>query len=37
MLFFTKVSEYSACGAANMAFVLYQHNDIGLSDIAAGS
>ena len=37
LLFFTKVTEYSAYGAANMAFVLYLHNDIGLSDIAAGS
>jgi hypothetical protein len=36
-LFFTKVTEYSAYGAANVAFVLYLHNDIGLSGIAAGS
>ena len=37
LLFFTKVTEYSAYGAANMAFVLYLHNDIGLSDIGAGT
>jgi len=37
LLFFTKVTEYSAYGAANMAFVLYLHSDVGLSDIAAGS
>jgi dipeptide/tripeptide permease len=37
LLFFTKVTEYSAYGAANMAFVLYLHNDVGLSDIGAGT
>jgi POT family proton-dependent oligopeptide transporter len=37
LLFFTKVTEYSAYGAANMTFVLYLHSDLGLSDIAAGS
>ncbi len=37
LMFFTKVTEYSAYGAANMAFVLYLHKDVGLSDIEAGS
>ncbi|MGM0578860.1 MAG: MFS transporter [Myxococcota bacterium] len=37
LLFFTKVTEYSAYGAAQMAFVLYLHNDVGLSDMFAGS
>ena len=37
LMFFTKVTEYSAYGAANLTFVLYLHNDVGLSDIAAGS
>jgi dipeptide/tripeptide permease len=37
LLFFTKVTEYSAYGAANMAFVLYLNQDVGLSDIGAGS
>lgn len=37
LLFFTKVTEYSAYGAAQMAFVLFLHNDVGLSDMAAGT
>lgn len=37
LMFFTKVTEYSAYGAANMAFVLYLHKDVGLSDMQAGS
>ena len=37
LMFFTKVTEYSAYGAAQMAFILYLHNDVGLSDVAAGS
>jgi len=37
LMFFTKVTEYSAYGAANMAFVLYLHKDVGLSDLQAGS
>ncbi len=37
LMFFTKVTEYSAYGAANMAFVLYLHKDVGLTDMQAGS
>lgn len=37
LMFFTKVTEYSAYGAANMSFVLYLHKDVGLSDMQAGS
>jgi MFS family permease len=37
LMFFTKVTEYSAYGAANLTFVLYLHNDVGLSDIGAGT
>ena len=37
LLFFTKVTEYSAYGGANLAFILYLQNDVGLSDVAAGS
>ena len=37
LLFFTKVTEYSAYGAANMAFVLYLSNDMGMGDISAGT
>lgn len=37
LLFFIKVMEYSAYGAANMTFILLLHHDMGLSDIAAGS
>ena len=37
LMFFTKVTEYSAYGAAQMAFVLYLHKDVGLSDLGAGS
>lgn len=37
ILFLTKVTEYSAYGAMNMAFVLYLSADCGLGDISAGS
>ncbi|MDX1680157.1 MAG: MFS transporter [Akkermansiaceae bacterium] len=37
LMFFTKVTEFSAYGAANMAFVLYLNKDVGLSDMQAGS
>jgi POT family proton-dependent oligopeptide transporter len=36
-LFFTKVTEYSAYGAANLTFVIYLRDDIGLGDIGAGT
>lgn len=37
ILFFTKVTEYSAYGAAQLAFMFYLRDDIGLSEIGAGS
>ena len=37
ILFFTKVTEYSAYGAANLAFMFYLREDLGLSEIGAGS
>lgn len=37
LLFFTKVTEYSAYGAINVSFVLYLSRDMGLSDIGAGT
>lgn len=37
LLFFTKVTEYSAYGAMNLAFVLFLSSDVGMSDIVAGS
>jgi len=37
LLFFTKVTEYSAYGAASITFMFYLREDIGLSDIQAGS
>lgn len=37
LMFFTKVTEYSAYGAANMAFALYLSNDVDLSDMEAGN
>lgn len=37
LLFFTKVTEYSAYGAINISFVLYLSKDMGLSDIGAGT
>ncbi len=37
LLFFTKVTEYSAYGAINISFILYLSADMGLSDIAAGT
>jgi len=37
LLFFTKVTEYSAYGAAQLAFMFYLRDDLGLSDIGAGT
>jgi POT family proton-dependent oligopeptide transporter len=37
ILFFTKVTEYSAYGAAQLAFMFYLREDIGLSDLGAGA
>jgi MFS family permease len=37
LLFFTKVTEYSAYGAINVSFILYLSKDMGLSDVAAGT
>ena len=37
LLFFTKVTEYSAYGAANLAFMFYLREDLGFTDITAGS
>ncbi len=37
ILFLTKVIEYTAYGAMNMAFILYLSADCGLGDISAGS
>jgi MFS family permease len=37
LLFFTKLTEYSAYGAMNLAFVLFLTSDIGMGDISAGS
>lgn len=37
LLFFTKVTEYSAYGAINISFVLYLSKDMGLSDVGAGT
>lgn len=37
LLFFTKVTEYSAYGAINISFILYLSMDMGLSDVEAGS
>jgi dipeptide/tripeptide permease len=37
LMFFTKVTEYSAYGGINLAFVLYLSSDLGLSDIQAGT
>ncbi|MCU0779607.1 MAG: MFS transporter [Akkermansiaceae bacterium] len=37
LLFFTKVTEYSAYGGINLAFTLYLSKDMGLSDLAAGT
>jgi len=37
LLFFTKVTEYSAYGAINISFILYLSMDMGLSDMEAGS
>ncbi|MFZ9886658.1 MAG: MFS transporter [Myxococcota bacterium] len=36
LLFFTKVTEYSAYGAAQLAFMFYLREDMGLSEIEAG-
>jgi dipeptide/tripeptide permease len=37
LLFFTKVTEYSAYGAAQLAFMFYLRQDMGLSDLGAGT
>ncbi len=37
LLFFTKLTEYSAYGAMNLTFVLYLSADCGLSDTSAGT
>ena len=37
LLFFTKVTEYSAYGAINISFILYLSADMGLSDVRAGT
>jgi len=37
LLFFTKVTEYSAYGGMNLAFILYLSKDGGLGDISAGA
>ena len=37
LLFFTKVTEYSAYGAAQLAFMFYLREDIGMTDVEAGS
>ena len=37
LLFFTKVTEYSAYGAINISFILYLSLDMGLSDMGAGA
>ncbi len=37
LLFFTKVTEYSAYGAINISFILYLSSDMGLSDVQAGT
>lgn len=37
LLFFTKVTEYSAYGAINVSFILYLSKDMGLSDVGAGT
>ena len=37
LLFFTKVTEYSAYGAASLTFMFYLREDVGMNDIAAGS
>jgi len=37
LLFFTKVTEYSAYGAAQLAFMFYLRDDLGLSDLGAGT
>ncbi len=37
LLFFTKVTEYSAYGAINISFVLFLSKDMGLSDVQAGT
>ena len=37
LLFFTKVTEYSAYGGINLAFTLYLSKDMGMSDLGAGT
>ena len=36
-ILFTKVTEYSAYGAAQLAFMFYLREDIGMSDVGAGT
>lgn len=37
ILFFTKLTEYSAYGAAQLTFMFYLREDLGLGDIGAGT
>ncbi|MCP5536035.1 MAG: MFS transporter [Akkermansiaceae bacterium] len=37
ILFFTKLTEYSAYGAAQLTFMFYLREDVGLGDIGAGT
>lgn len=37
LLFFTKLTEYSAYGAMNLAFVLFLSSDVGMGDVSAGT
>ena len=37
ILFFTKLTEYSAYGAAHLTFMFYLREDLGLGDIGAGT
>jgi dipeptide/tripeptide permease len=37
ILFFTKVTEYSAYGAAQLAFMFYLREDMGLGEVGAGT
>lgn len=37
ILFFTKITEYSAYGAAQLTFMFYLREDIGLGDLGAGT
>ena len=37
ILFFTKLTEYSAYGAAQLTFMFYLREDLGLGDVGAGT